>query len=338
MKTIVLHTAGGKNHLELRDLPDPGQPGAGEIRVAVHATSLNYHDLELWQGAREGRGDRVPMSDAGGVVEAVGAGVHDFKAGDHVVSLFLPRWQDGTPQAGTNDHAFTPGDGVDGYATEYVVRPVSWFTRAPHGWTHTEAATITTAGLTAWRTLVVDGRLKAGDQVLLLGTGGVSIAALQLAKAMGAGVIITSSSTAKLERARALGADHVINYREVPKWSERVLELTGGRGVDHVVETGGANTLIQSLTAVRVGGHIAVVGYVTGMVLHDLPIWMLLAKQVLVQGVSVGSRRQQQDYVAALEQAGIRPVIDRSFALDRLEDAFALQASGQHFGKLVCEW
>jgi NADPH:quinone reductase-like Zn-dependent oxidoreductase len=191
--------------------------------------------------------------------------------------------------------------------------------------------------LTAWRALVVDGQLKAGSTVLVLGTGGVSIAALQIAKAMGASVIATSSSDAKLERALSLGADHGINYRSAPDWGKAVLKLTEGRGVDHVIEVGGPGTLAQSIKAVRVGGHIALIGILTGRQ-GDVPTAVLMAKQARLQGLIVGNRRQQQEFVVALEKTGIRPVIDRSFPLEQLADAFRLQESGSHFGKIVVEW
>jgi NADPH:quinone reductase-like Zn-dependent oxidoreductase len=234
------------------------------------------------------------------------------------------------------DFTTTPGDGVDGYARERVVTPAAWFTRAPKGWSHAEAATITTAGLTAWRALVVDGGLKAGDSVLVLGTGGVSIYALQLARAMGATVIATSSSDAKLERLSTLGAAHTINYKTTPEWGRRVLELTGGRGVDVVVEVGGPGTLPQSIRAARIGGHIALIGVLTGRA-GEIPTALLMAKQQKLQGLIVGSRRNQIDFVRALETTGIKPVIDKTFPLAQLADAFRYEASGAHFGKICVE-
>ncbi|MDO4231228.1 MAG: NAD(P)-dependent alcohol dehydrogenase [Lautropia sp.] len=337
MKAVVVRAPGGLDRLEIREIPDPGQPGPGQIRVALRATSLNFHDLLVANSGMPAEDGRILMADGAGVVEAVGAGVRGFKPGDHVVSTFFPQWPAGLPFDAVGNFRGTPGDGIDGYATEFALRTATDFTLAPRGWNHAEAATITTAGLTAWRALVVDGQLKAGATVLVLGTGGVSITALQLAKAMGARVIVTSSSDDKLERAQALGADDVINYRQVPEWGKRVLELTGGRGVDHVVEVGGPGTLAQSIRAVRVGGHIALIGVLTG---HqgEIPSTLLMAKQVRLQGLIVGSRRDQQDYVAALEQTGIRPVIDRSFPLEQLEAAFRFQESGSHFGKIVVEW
>jgi NADPH:quinone reductase-like Zn-dependent oxidoreductase len=275
------------------------------------------------------------MSDGAGIVEAVGEGVSEFRPGDHVVSCFFPLWQDGP--AAVDEFANTPGDGIDGYVREVAVRPADWFTHAPKNYSHAEAATLTTAGLTAWRALVVDGGLKAGDTVLALGTGGVSIFALQIAKAMGATVIITSSSDEKLERARAVGADHVINYKSEAEWGARARDLTGGRGVDHIIEVGGPGTLPQSIRAVSVGGHIALIGVLTGMG-GEVPTALLMARQARLQGLIVGSRREQIDMVRAIEATGLHPVIDRSFALGEIAEAFRYQEAGRHFGKICLEF
>lgn len=337
MQAIVIRAPGGLNHLQLTQLPDPGTPGPGEIRVAVHATSLNYHDLLVARGSSPTADGRIPMADGAGVVEAVGQGVSEFKPGDAVVSCFFPQWPDGRPFTEVTNFGGVPGDGVDGFACEYVVRPASAFTLAPKGWSHAEAATITTAGLTAWRALAANGQLQAGQKVLLLGTGGVSIAALQLACAMGAETFITSSSNSKLERAKALGANHLINYRTTPNWGEKVRELTKGQGVHHVVEVGGPDTLAQSIVAVAPGGHISLIGVLTGRE-GVVPTSMLMAKHARIEGLIVGSRRQQEDYVAALEHNNIRPVIDHSFALAELAHAFKVQEEGKHFGKIVVQW
>jgi NADPH:quinone reductase-like Zn-dependent oxidoreductase len=337
MKAFVVRTPGGLDRLEIAERPDPGAPGPGEIRVAIQATSLNFHDLLVASGRSPAEDGRVLMSDGAGTVEAVGEGVAEFAPGDAVVSCFFPHWADGLPQGPVGNFAQVPGDGIDGFALAHAVRPAGAFTRAPRGWSHPESATITTAGLTAWRALVGDGGLKAGDTVLALGTGGVSVAALQLAKAMGAAVIVTSSSDGKLERVRALGADHTINYRTNPDWGRRVRDWTGGVGVDHVVEVGGPGTLAQSIEAVRVGGHIALIGVLTGRG-GEVPTSALMAKQARLQGLIVGSRRQQQEYVAALDRTGIRPVIDRTYAFEELPAAFRHQEGGSHFGKLCVAW
>lgn len=337
MKAMTLGQSGGLDKISLSDIDDPGQPGAGEIRVAIKASSLNFHDLLVANGSMPTEDNRVLLSDGAGVVEAVGEGVTEFAVGDSVVSTFFPVWPAGRPFADVGHFAHTPGDGVQGMASEFVVRPVSAFTHAPKGWTHAESATITTAALTAWRALVVDGNINAGSTVLTLGTGGVSIAAIQIAKAMGAKVIATSSSDEKLQKVKALGADAVINYNSHPEWSEQVLELTDGAGVDNVVEVGGPGTLAQSINSVKVGGHIALIGVLTGMQ-GDVPTATLMAKQARLQGLIVASKQDQQDFVAALEHTGIRPVIDTTYPFEKLAEAFAHQQSGAHFGKVCVEW
>ncbi|ANJ75250.1 NAD(P)-dependent alcohol dehydrogenase [Ralstonia insidiosa] len=331
MKAITLRQPGGLDQLQRVELADPGAPGPGEIRVRIHASSLNFHDLGVVTGRLPSADGRIPMSDGAGVVEAIGEGVSEFAVGDAVVSTFFPTWLDGGPTL--SDFKTVPGDGVDGYARECVVHPAHWFTHAPRGYSHEEAATLTTAGLTAWRALVVDRQLKAGDTVLVLGTGGVSIFALQFAKRMGATVIATSSSDEKLERVRALGADHTINYRRDTDWAAKVLEYTNGRGVDQVIEVGGADTLTQSIRACRTGGHIALIGVLAGVV-GQVPTVELMLRHQTLQGLIVGSRSQQRDMVRAIEATGIKPVIDRTFALEDIAEAFAHQAAGKHFGKL----
>ncbi|MCM2319114.1 MAG: NAD(P)-dependent alcohol dehydrogenase [Pseudomonas sp.] len=310
-------------------------PGPGEISVRLHANSLNYHDFAVVSGMWGPSEPRIPMADGAGEVVAVGAGVDEFAVGDRVVSTFFPDWLDGEPLV--EGFASVPGDGIDGYAREVVTARATSFTRAPQGWSHAEAATLTTAGLTAWRALMADGSLKPGDSVLVQGTGGVSIFALQFAKLAGATVIATSSSDAKLERLKAMGADHVINYRENPAWGETARQLTGGRGVDHVIEVGGPATLVQSMAAARVGGHIAVIGILSG-VAGELPLVPALLKQLRLQGVLVGSRAQQQAMIRAIDANGLRPVIDRRFALEEIVAAFRYQETNQHFGKICLEF
>ena len=334
MKAMILDAPGGLDRLRLVDRPDPGAPGPGMIRVRLHATSLNYHDYGIVSGNMPTEDGRIPMADGAGLVEAIGDGVTELAVGDAVVSCFFPGWLEGPPRVG--DFATVPGDGIDGYALETVVAPATAFTRAPQGYDHAEAATITTAGLTAWRSPVVDGGLKAGDRILVLGTGGVSIWALQIAKHMGASVAVTSSSGEKLERARALGADFTVNYREQEQWGRQVHDWADG-GVDHVIEVGGPATLAQSIDAVRIGGHIGLIGVLTG-VSGQVPTAALMAKQARLQGLIVGSRRMQQEFVRALDTSDIRPVIDRRFPLEGLVDAFRHQESGSHFGKIAVTW
>lgn len=334
MKAIQAYPHQGLDGLTLVDLPDPGEPGPTAIRVRVHATSLNFHDLGVVTGRLPSINGRIPMADGAGVVEAVGSKVTEFKPGDHFVFTFFPTWLDG--EATLADFTTTPGDGIDGFAREVVVAPAMSFTRAPAGWSHA-AATLTTVGVTAWRALVVNGDLKVGDSVLVLGTGGVWIFALQIARAMGATVIATSSSDEKLERLRATGAAHVTNYRQDKNWGDRVRDLTGGTGVDHVVEVGGPDTLAQSIKAARVGGHISLIGVLTGRA-GDVPTAMLMARQQRLQGLIVGSRRHQLDLIRGIDAIHGHPVIDRSFPLAEIADAFQLQESGGHFRKIVVEY
>ena len=331
MKAITLKQPGGLDNLEVVELASPGEPGPGEIKVRLHASSLNFHDYAVVAGMIPTEENRIPMSDGAGVVEAVGEGVSEFSVGDNVVSTFFPHWLEGPARVG--DFRTTPGDGVDGYAREQVVRPAEWFTHQPKGYSHAESATLTTAGLTAWRALVVDGGIKAGDTVLVLGTGGVSIFALQFARLMGARVIATSSSNEKLARLREMGAEHTINYKEEPKWGKRVKELTNGEGVDHIVEVGGPGTLPQSFDAIKIGGHIALIGILTGRE-GELPTAKLMAKQANLKGLIVGSRRQQIEMIRALETLDMHPIIDREFPLVEIADAFRHQESGKHFGKI----
>lgn len=313
---------------------DPGQPGPGQIRVRLQASSLNFHDYAVVAGMIPTATGRIPMSDGAGVVEAVGDGVTQFKAGDLVFSTFFTDWNDGHPPS----TAFTsvPGDGIDGYAREVVVTPENWFTHVPQGYSAAEAATLTCAGLTAWRALFVDDAIKPGSTVLVQGTGGVSVFALQFAKAAGARVIATSSSDAKLERMKALGADDLINYRQVEAWGPKVLELTGGVGVDCVVEIGGSGTLDQSMLATRVGGHVALIGVLAGFA-GPVQTALLMAKNLRVQGLTVGSRAQQLDMIKGIEANGIKPVISDHFALADLASAFRHQEAGKHFGKIVVD-
>lgn len=335
MKAITLAAPGGLDRLKLVEMRDPGSPAAGEIRVRLHASSINFHDYAVARGFIPSADGRIPMADGAGVVEAVGTEVTEFTVGDPVVSVFSPFWQDGPPVIA--DFSKTPGDGLDGYARELVVAPATWFTKAPKGFSHAEAATLTTAGLTAWRALVVEGGLKAGDTVLVLGTGGVSVFALQFAKIMGATVIATSSSDQKIERLKALGATHTINYKSDPEWGATVRRLTGGQGVDHVVETGGPGTLPQSIVAVRTGGRIGLIGTLTRQQ-GDLPLSLMMIKNARLQGILVGSRHQQQEMVRGIDATGLRPVIDKTFGLEGLGDAFRYEESGKHFGKICLEF
>jgi NADPH:quinone reductase-like Zn-dependent oxidoreductase len=332
-KTIFVQPGGGYHNVVVGS-SEVSAPARGEITVGLRANSLNYHDFAVVSGMWGPSEKRIPMADGAGEVIAVGADVSEFKVGDSVVSTFFPEWIAGTPLV--EGFVTVPGDGIDGYAREQVTAKATSFTLAPTGWSHAEASTLTTAGLTAWRALMADDSLKPGDTVLIQGTGGVSIFALQFAKMAGATVIATSSRDEKLERLKAMGADHVINYRKDPLWGETALALTGGRGVDHIIEVGGPATLEQSMIAIRVGGHISIIGILSGVsgAMNFVP---MLIKQVRLQGVLVGSRSQQQDMVRAINANGMHPVIDRHFPLTDMVEAFKYQETNQHFGKIILD-
>jgi NADPH:quinone reductase-like Zn-dependent oxidoreductase len=334
MRAVRLKSPAGLDNLTM-GTAEPGACGPHDIRVRLHASSLNYHDYIVVLGGIPTPDGRIPMSDGAGDVTEVGSAVTGFAVGDRVVSTFFPRWLGGAPTLA--DLSEVPGDRNDGYAREEVVAAATAFTHAPKGYSHAEAATLTCAALTAWRALFVEATLQPGETVLVQGTGGVSIFALQLAKAAGATVIATSSSPAKLDRLAAMGADHLINYKTDETWGMTARKLTGGRGVDHVVEIGGSGTLTQSIAATRLSGNIALIGVLAGFA-GNVPTAAIMAGNVRISGLTVGSREQQIAMIRAIEANGIRPVIDRSFALEELADAFRHQASGAHFGKICVEW
>ena len=332
-KAIYVQPGGGFDRVTLGTCESMA-PKAGEITVRIRASSLNYHDYAVVSGMWPPAVPRIPMSDGAGEVVAVGEGVNEFAIGDHVVSTFFPSWQEGQPEI--DDMGTVPGDGIDGFACQQVTMAAIGFTHAPKGYSHAEAATLTCAGLTAWRALMVDGPLKPGETVLIQGTGGVSVFALQFAKVAGATVIATSSSDEKLARLETLGADHLINYRKHENWGDLVRELTAGRGVDHVIEVGGSATLAQSMVAARIGGHIAVIGILSGMT-GTLPLLSMLTRQLRLQGLVVGSRRHQIEMIRAIEATGLRPIIDRHFPMEELVEAFRYQETNRHFGKICLD-
>ena len=333
MRLVRLKAPGGLANLKLVD-EDPPKPRPGELLVRIRACSLNFHDNMVALGKKPCADNRIPLSDGAGEVIELGDGVHEFKVADAVVSTYWPYWLAGEATPDTKKGEL--GDDVDGYAREYVCMPSHAFTKAPAGYAHVEAATLTCAAVTAWRGLVVCGRVKPGDTVLVLGTGGVSLFALQFAKAAGARVIATSSSEEKLEKLKRLGADTVINYKAVPDWGQKVKDLTYGRGVDHVMEVGGPGTLTQSITACRMGGHIALIGILTGFA-AEVGIPALFSNQIRVSGVSVGSRADQEDVIRAITGCRLRPVIDRRFQLQEIAAAFEYYGSQKHFGKVCLE-
>ncbi len=333
MRAWRIETTDGIDGLKLAEVALP-DPGPGEVRVRLKANAINYRDLSVISdpAARGIPLPRIPNSDGAGEVLATGPGVTGFAPGDRVAGCFFQDWVDGPCSAEAMASAL--GGALDGVLAEEANLKAQGLVKIPEHLSYAEAATLPCAALTAWRALVPVGRVKAGDTVLLLGTGGVSIFALQFARLMGLRAIITSSSDEKLARARALGAWQVVNYRSTPDWEQAVLGLTGGRGVDLTVEVGGPGTLQKSLAATRVAGTVAFIGVLAGGQVDPLPI---MRKSLTVQGIYVGSRNLFRDMNRAIAAAELRPVIDRTFAFEEAPKAYrAMQAAG-HFGKLVIE-
>ena len=334
MKAYVLEGPGGIDSLKLVERPTP-EPGPGEVLVRVRACSLNYRDhlaLKGGYGSRQKQADLIPLSDGAGEIAAVGPGVSRFQPGDRVLASFFMDWLDGEPTDAGLLSAL--GGKVDGMLTEYRVLPQHAVAKTPEHLSDVEAAALPCAALTAWSAVIRHAGTKPGDVVLTQGTGGVSLFALQFAKLAGAQVIATSSSNDKLERVRKLGADHVINYREDEEWGRTANSLTGGRGVDLVVEVGGGGTLKQSMRAARVGGPMAMIGVLAGA-RQELNLPLVVMQDLRLQGVTVGSIASLEKMLAAIRQHGMRPVIDRVFPFTDVAGAFAHMAAGKHFGK-VC--
>jgi NADPH:quinone reductase-like Zn-dependent oxidoreductase len=333
MKVYEIRGGFGLDKLVPCERPDP-QPGPFQVRVRVKATSLNYRDLMMVEGRYNPKQKLplVPNSDGAGVVDAVGPGVTRVKPGDRVMSLFAQAWLAGEPSRAAQTS--TLGGPLDGALGDTMLLHEDGVVPTPPHLSDEEAATLPCAAVTAWSALVTHGGLKAGDTVLLQGTGGVSIFALQIARMMGARVILTSSRDDKLERARALGAHEGINYVTTPDWDKAARALTGGVGVDHVVEVGGAGTLEKSLRSVRVGGTVSIIGVLSGGA-GAVPVTPILMGNLRVQGILVGHRQSFEALNRALTLHGVRPVVDRVFPFTEARAAFEYLKSGAHFGKVV---
>jgi NADPH:quinone reductase-like Zn-dependent oxidoreductase len=332
MRVVEIRDRFGLEQLTVTQRPDP-RPGPGEVLLRVKAASLNYRDLLTVRGHYNPKQPLplIPCSDGVGEVDAVGEGVTRVKPGDRVATLFAQGWISGEPTRAKLRS--TLGGPLDGTLAERMVLDAEGVVRVPGHLSDEEAATLPCAALTAWSALAVHGSVKAGNTVLVQGTGGVAIFALQLARLLGARVIVTSSDDRKLERARELGAWETINYRNTPDWGRSAMKLTGGEGVDLVVDVGGAQTLPQSLAAVRFGGQISLIGVLTGTV-SELNVIPMLMQQVRLQGLLVGHREGFETMNRAIEAHRMRPVVDRVFALDQAREALATMAAGEHFGKI----
>jgi NADPH:quinone reductase-like Zn-dependent oxidoreductase len=335
MRALELRNDWGIENLHLTERPE-GAPGPGQLRVRLRAASLNARDLMTVLGFYNPKQPLplVPCSDGAGVVEAVGDGVEDFAVGDRVIAHFFRDWIAGEP---TRAQVRTSlGGPLDGTLREVMVAPAHAFVHTPASLSDAEAATLPCAALTAWSALITQGNLQAGDTVLTLGTGGVSVFAIQIAQMVGARVIATSGSAEKIEVLRdRFGLDDVINYRDEPEWGRAVRKLTD-EGVDHVVEVGGAGTLANSLRAVRRGGTVSLIGVLAG-VAEPLNLIPILMRNVRVQGVVVGHRQQLEALCRAIDVNGLRPAIDSTFALSEAADAFRHLQAQRHFGKIVVD-
>jgi NADPH:quinone reductase-like Zn-dependent oxidoreductase len=334
MKCHIIPSPKGIDSLRLVDRPDP-MPGPRQVLVRVRATSLNYRDLITLEGqsARAApKPDLIPLSDGAGEVVAVGPGVTRVKPGDRVAGCFMQKWVGGAIDEAAQASAM--GGAIDGMLTELAVLEEDGVVRLPRHLSFEEGATLPCAGVTAWHALVEIGNIKAGDIVLVQGSGGVSIFALQFARMFGARVIATSGSPAKAERLKAMGAEAVIDYRARPEWDQEALKLTAGRGVDITVEVGGAGTLPRSFMATRVAGRIAVIGLLTGAGAQVDPM-PILRRNLRVQGLYVGNRQMFEAMNRAIEAGGLKPVIDKVFAFAEAKDAYRHMKSQNHFGKIV---
>lgn len=331
MRAYEIVSDGGVDALALNERQSP-EPGMGEILVRVRASSINYRDLTTIEDpvSRGIAYPRIPNSDGAGEVIAVGAGVSSFKTGDRVAGCFFQNWSDGRISAAAMASAM--GGAIDGMLAEEALLSETGAVHIPAHMSFEEAATLPCAALTAWNCLLEQGGLKAGNTALFLGTGGASIAGLQIAKMVGARAIITSSSDEKLERARTLGADELINYRQTPDWEAQVLEKTDGVGVDVTIETGGGGTLEKTIEATRIGGIISLIGVLTGGTIDPTAV---MRKSIRLQGVYVGNRRMFEDMNAAFALNQVHPVIDQVFNFEDARAAYHAMRTAGHFGKLV---
>lgn len=337
MKVYEIQSEFGLDHLKTAERPIPN-PGPGEVRIKMRAVSLNARDLGVIDGFYNPilSSPLIPVSDGVGEVVALGEHTSRFKIGDRVSGIFTQSWITGEPSQ--ENWVSSLGSPLDGLLAEYVVLPEKGLVRVPDLLTDEEAATLPCAGVTAWHAIVEEGKVKAGETVVIQGTGGVSLFALQFAKLHGAQVIITSSSDEKLKRAKGLGANFGINYLKNPEWDKAVLELTEGRGADHIVDLGGSSTLNRSIRALQVGGRISLVGGLSGFQVEGFEIIPAILRKARLQAINVGSRDMFETMNRAIEQNGLRPIIDAVFPFEHSIEALQYLAKGSTFGKICIKF
>ena len=333
MKLFQIQDEWSPDHLKLNETSIPS-PGPGEVLLEMKAASLNYRDMVVLRrgyGAQTGTLPLIPVSDGAGVVQETGSGVSELSEGDRVCPLFMQNWLAGSPNR--KKLSSTLGGPIDGVMAEYRCFPESGVYPVPEHLSDVEAATLPCAALTAWSALIGEGRIQPGESVLIQGTGGVSLFALQFAKMAGARAILISGSQEKMKQASQLGADDVLNYRSQPEWGKIIRDLAGGDGVDHIIEVGGTDTLPQSLRAIRPGGTISMIGVLSG---HEMKaqLGLIVTRQIRLQGITVGHRQGFENMCLAINRHQLKPVVDQVYPFESLPEALDRLAGGQHFGKI----
>ena len=337
MKAYQIRDEWSLEHIELVEIPKPS-PGPGEVLVEMKASSLNYRDMVVANrgyGSKTGNLPLIPVSDGVGIVRELGDGVSRVAIGDRICPLFMQGWISGPPNR--ERLSATLGGPIDGVMAEFRCFPQDSVSKVPEELTDLEASTLPCAALTAWSALVEEGKLQPGESVLIQGTGGVSLFALQFAKICGARCILISGSNEKMKRAQELGADEVLNYQDLPEWGKRVRDFSGGEGVDHIVEVGGPETLPQSLRAIRPGGTISMIGVLSGSEMKA-QLGLIVTRQIRLQGITVGHRDGFEAMASAINASGMKPIVDQVYPFTSLPEAMHSLSEAKHFGKICLEF
>ena len=337
MKAYQIRDEWSLEHIELVEIPKPS-PGPGEVLVEMKASSLNYRDMVVANrgyGSKTGNLPLIPVSDGVGIVRELGDGVSRVAIGDRICPLFMQGWISGPPNR--ERLSTTLGGPIDGVMAEFRCFPQDSVSKVPEELTDLESSTIPCAALTAWSALVEEGKLQPGESVLIQGTGGVSLFALQFAKICGARCILISGSNEKMKRAQELGADEVLNYQDLPEWGKEVRDFSGGEGVDHIVEVGGPETLPQSLRAIRPGGTISMIGVLSGSEMKA-QLGLIVTRQIRLQGITVGHRDGFEAMASAINASGMKPIVDQVYPFTSLPEAMHSLSEAKHFGKICLEF